>query len=73
MGFRKDNQRIQDRREYDLYDPDTKKKELPPRVSDDDPRLTVSGMQLFNGEDLTYEQRKRVQQKQLKYVYHIQL
>ena len=58
---------MQDRREFDLYDPDTKKKDLPARVSDEDPRLTMSGMQLFRGEDLMYEQRKKLQQEQMRY------
>ncbi len=35
---------MRDRREFDLYDPDSKKKDLPARVSDEDPRLTISGM-----------------------------
>ncbi len=30
-----------------------------------DPRLTVSGMQCFDGEDLEYERRRKLQQKQL--------
>ena len=46
INYRKEHQRIQDRREFDLYDPDSKKKDLPARVSDEDPRLTVSGITL---------------------------
>lgn len=36
--YRKEHQRRQDRREFDLYDPDSKKKDTPARVSDEDPR-----------------------------------
>ena len=68
VEFRKENQRAEDRREFDINDPDFKKKDLPARVNDTDPRLTVSGMQQFNGEDLEYERRKKLQQKQLRYV-----
>ncbi|XP_039294499.1 RIB43A-like with coiled-coils protein 2 [Nilaparvata lugens] len=45
--FRKHYQRKEDRIEFDLYDPDLLKKSLPCRVSDDDPRLSVSGAQNF--------------------------
>ncbi len=64
--FRKEHQRIQDRREFDLYDPDSKMKDLPARVSDEDHRMTVSGMQTFGGEDLMYEKRRKLQQEQLR-------
>lgn len=63
--FRSDHQKMQDRREFDLNDPDMKKKESPARVSDEDPRLTVSGLQRFDGEDLEYERRKKLQTKQI--------
>ena len=55
-----------DRREFDINDPDSKLKDVPARVSDEDPRLTISGMQKFDGEDLEYERRKKLQQKQIK-------
>ncbi len=64
--FRKENQRMEDRREFDIYDPDSKRKSLPARVSDDDPRLTVSGLQCFDGEDLEYERRKKLQNTQFR-------
>ncbi len=54
-----------DRREFDINDPDSKLKDVPARMSDDDPRLTVSGLQQFEGEDLEYERRKKLQQKQM--------
>ena len=65
--YRREHQRVQDRREFDLNDPEYKKKDLPARVSDDDPRLTKSGMQMFEGEDLMYEQRKKFQQEQMRW------
>ena len=68
VEFRKEHQKTIDRREYDLYDPDSKKKDLPARVSDEDPRMTVSGLQTFNGEDLMYEKRKKLQQEQMRCV-----
>ena len=36
----------------------------PSQASDTDPRLSVSGMQQFQGEDLNYEGRKQDQQEQ---------
>ena len=66
VEYRKENQRMEDRREYDINDPDSKLKDIPARVSDEDPRMTVSGMQKFEGEDLEYERRKKLQQKQVK-------
>lgn len=56
---------MQDRREFDLNDPDYLKKDVPARVSDEDPRLSVSGLQHFEGEDLEFERRKKLQQQQL--------
>lgn len=64
--FRKEHQRDIDRREFDLYDPDSKQKDLPARVSDEDPRVTQSGMQVFGGEDLMYEKRRSLQQEQMR-------
>ncbi|XP_056373474.1 RIB43A-like with coiled-coils protein 2 [Hyla sarda] len=64
--FRLQFQKKEDRREYDLYDPLTLKKDLPPRLSDDDPRCTVSGVQRLMGEDLMERNRKREQQEQLR-------
>jgi hypothetical protein len=48
-------------REYDLNDPLARLNDLPGRVGDDDPRLSVSGMQMFHGEDLGYAARKQLQ------------
>lgn len=37
-------------------------------MDDKDPRLTLSGMQLFKGEDLSYEDRVKLQQEQMRLV-----
>ncbi|XP_039269383.1 RIB43A-like with coiled-coils protein 2 [Styela clava] len=65
-GFRLQYQRPETRKEFDLYDPDGKKKDKPARVSDDDPRCGVSGMQKFEGEDLNSKARKKLQNEQLR-------
>jgi hypothetical protein len=46
-SFRRAHQRAEDRRDYDLYDPEALKKSLPPRVDDngDDPRLGAASAQ----------------------------
>ncbi|XP_063784971.1 RIB43A-like with coiled-coils protein 2 [Pseudophryne corroboree] len=64
--FRLSFQKEEDRREFDLYDPQALKKDLPARLSDDDPRCSVSGLQRLMGEDLTESERKRDQQEQLR-------
>jgi len=62
--FRSEHQRPEDRREFDIYDPDRKKKDKPARVSDDDPRCGISSLQKFLGEDLNEKARKKLQQEQ---------
>lgn len=62
--FRLRHQRKEQTREFDLNDPAYKRKSLPARLSDDDPRLTVSSAQKFQGEDLNYSERQRLQQAQ---------
>ena len=54
------------RREWDLNDPLAKKKDLPARVGDMDPRMSVSNLQAFHGEDLTHAHRVKVQQQEIK-------
>ncbi|KPJ00679.1 PREDICTED: RIB43A-like with coiled-coils protein 2 [Papilio xuthus] len=56
-------QRPEDRREYDLNDPEVLKKQLPPRASDDNP-VGLSSAQKFEGEDLNYEERKKIMAEQ---------
>ncbi|XP_053572228.1 RIB43A-like with coiled-coils protein 2 [Bombina bombina] len=64
--FRLCFQKKEDRREYDLYDPNALKKDLPPRISDDDKRCSISGVQRLMGEDLNKLNRKKEQQEQLR-------
>ncbi|KAI8441057.1 hypothetical protein MSG28_009324 [Choristoneura fumiferana] len=52
-NYRQQYQRPEDRREFDLNDPDVLKKQLPPRASDGEP----VGM---SSEDLEYEERKKI-------------
>ena len=66
--FRKLYQTPDTRKEWDLYDPDGKKKDKPARVSDDDPRCGISSLQKFLGEDLNEKGRKKLQQEQTRYV-----
>lgn len=54
------------RREFDLNDPNAKKKDLPARMSDDDPRCGASSLQKFVGEDLTKKSREKFQQEQMR-------
>lgn len=60
--YRKQCQQPRDTNDYDLYDPEGKRKSLPARLDDEDPRLSKSGGQLFLGEDLTHQNRIREQQ-----------
>ncbi|NXO42271.1 RIBC2 protein, partial [Locustella ochotensis] len=64
--FQKNFQKPETRREFDLNDPQALKKDRPARVSDDDPRCTISGMQKFMGEDLNYDQRMKFQKEQIR-------
>ncbi|XP_009563249.2 RIB43A-like with coiled-coils protein 2 [Cuculus canorus] len=64
--FRKNFQKPETRREFDLSDPQALKKDRAARLSDNDPRCTVSGMQKFMGEDLNYDQRMKFQKEQLR-------
>lgn len=51
------------RREFDLNDPNAKKKDVPARIGDDDPRCGPASLQKFAGEDLMKRQREVQQQK----------
>lgn len=59
--YRKLCQQPKDCNDFDLNDPNGKKKSLPARLDDCDPRLSKSGGQLFLGEDLTHQNRVREQ------------
>lgn len=64
--FQKNFQKPETRREFDLSDPQALKKDRPARLSDSDPRCTVSGLQKFMGEDLNYSLRMKFQKEQLR-------
>ena len=57
-------QRKQFRREFDLSNPDQLKNDLPVRIGDEDPRLGVSSIQVFHGEDPGYGDRVSLQRRQ---------
>ena len=50
---------------FDLSDPRALRKEMPARVGDDDPRCGPASLQKFDGEDLQYADRVKLQQKQM--------
>lgn len=62
--FQHNFQKPETRREFDLSDPQGLKKDTPARLSDSDPRCTVSGLQMFVGEDLNQAQRSDFQKEQ---------
>lgn len=62
--FRLSQQQKQSRREWDLNNPQALKAEKPARIGNEDPRLSVSGAQVFEGEDLQMKQRQRLQAQQ---------
>ncbi|XP_014290148.1 RIB43A-like with coiled-coils protein 2 [Halyomorpha halys] len=62
--FRMEHQRKEDRREFDLNDPDALKKSLPCRIGDNDPRLTISSVQKFEGEDSAANERDKIKKEQ---------
>ncbi|XP_065361192.1 RIB43A-like with coiled-coils protein 2 [Calliphora vicina] len=57
-------QRKEQRREFDLNDPDSIKKSQPVRLADDDFSLGISSAQIFNGEDLGQRERQQKQREQ---------
>lgn len=65
--FRKTSQAKESTREFDLNDKDALKKEKPPRVTDSDPWLSVSGAQLFAGEDLSHSERLKAQKEEQRF------
>lgn len=66
LNFRATMQTKPQGREYDLNDPNALRTDEPARMGDDDPRLSVSGLQKFHGEDLSYGHRVKMQQAQLR-------
>ncbi|UJR27279.1 hypothetical protein I4U23_008574 [Adineta vaga] len=64
--FRALHQQPNAQREWDLNDPDFLKKDVPARVSDDDPRCGLASLQKFQGEDLNSNARAQYQKEQLR-------
>ncbi|KAI8924394.1 RIB43A-domain-containing protein [Entophlyctis helioformis] len=64
--FRVDYQKPPQRRDFDLYDPNALRKDLPARTSDDDNRIGVSSLQRFEGEDLADYERHKLQKDQMR-------
>lgn len=64
--FRSLHQQPDARREWDLQDPDSLKKDKPARVNDEDPRCGPASLQKFDGEDLNSLARQKFQQEQLR-------
>lgn len=62
--FRQLHQQPDSRREFDLYDPEAKKKDKPARLSDEDPRCGMASLQKFDGEDLNNKARNKYQEEQ---------
>ncbi|XP_050672951.1 RIB43A-like with coiled-coils protein 2 [Leptidea sinapis] len=61
--FRQKFQRPEDRREFDRNNPESLKVQLPPRATDGEP-VGMSSAQKFEGEDLEYEERKKIMAQQ---------
>lgn len=57
------NLHFEARREFDLNDPNSKKKDVPARIGDNDARCGPASLQKFGGEDLMKRQRELQQQK----------
>ena len=72
-NFRKNYQRPEQSREYDIWRKDYLKVQEPIRNGDDDPRLGVSCGQIFDGEDLKKGERMAMQAKQRKEWYNEQM
>ncbi|XP_034639980.1 RIB43A-like with coiled-coils protein 2 isoform X1 [Trachemys scripta elegans] len=62
--FQQNFQKPETRHEFDLSDPQALKKDTPARLSDNDPRCTISGLQKFLGEDLNHDRRVKFQKEQ---------
>ncbi|KAG1687711.1 RIB43A-like with coiled-coils protein 2 [Nymphon striatum] len=66
QDYRINKQKCQLSRDFDLYDPDHLKNDVPCRISDDDPRCTVSSVQKLEGEDLGKAERLLFQKNLMK-------
>jgi hypothetical protein len=64
--YRNTYQRSYQRRDFDLSDPLALKKDVPARISDNDPRIGISSLQRFEGEDLAVKKRDALQKEQMR-------
>merc|ERR1712110_514723 len=64
--FRMTQQGKERSRDFDLNDPNFLLTSQPMRVGDDDPRLSVSGLQKFHGEDLSHAHRIKAQREEIR-------
>ncbi|XP_020298176.1 RIB43A-like with coiled-coils protein 1 [Pseudomyrmex gracilis] len=64
-SFRRECQRIEDRRDYDLYDPKALKKSRSTEA--DDPCVGVASAQKFEGEDPYFHERLKAQKEQMRH------
>uniref|UniRef100_A0A4W3H4C8 RIB43A-like with coiled-coils protein 1 n=1 Tax=Callorhinchus milii TaxID=7868 RepID=A0A4W3H4C8_CALMI len=62
--YREREQAFENRREFDLNDPEALKKDKPARVCDMDPRCGPASLQRFEGEDLSHKARQSFQRQQ---------
>ncbi|XP_066589488.1 RIB43A-like with coiled-coils protein 2 [Prorops nasuta] len=65
--YRKLYQKPEDRRDFDLNDPDALKKSVPPRAGGDDSKIGISSAQKFEGENLSSTERQESQKEQIRY------
>ncbi|XP_012516098.1 PREDICTED: RIB43A-like with coiled-coils protein 1 isoform X2 [Propithecus coquereli] len=65
--FREQKQRLKNRHEFDLWDPDQLWKEFPADLSNSDPYYGPASLQCFSGEDLDRATCLRMQQEQFRY------
>lgn len=71
--FRKTSQQVHLRRDFDLYNPNALIEGSPARLGDDDPRIGISSLQRFEGEDLGVMKREELQKEQMRVWTHQQL
>jgi len=64
--YRKGYQRREQRREWDLNDPRSLGRDAPTRIGDCDIRLGPSSIQMFEGEDVTKPERKKIMAQQVR-------
>lgn len=66
-AFRQLHQKRENRRDFDLYDPNALRTSLPCRVGDDDPRLGLAAAQKFEGEDYNFREKQKIQKDEMRW------